>query len=246
MDLAHLFRVLWRFKLLVVVGVMLASCLAVVSYVKVEWTDGSTKLTYRDQEQWESLSTIFVTTRGFPWGSVEFQPAEGSSPSGELDPVALTTAASLYMELATSDEVLQRMLRDAPIDGLLQSFAVRAGRDARGDQLPMITLSAIAATPRGAYELAQRHVKALTEVIRSRQADAGIPSGERVQIEVLRQPQAPVLLEPRKRTRPIVVFMAIMFLVVGIVFVLENLRPRVLPVKAGARPVEPETMRRTA
>jgi hypothetical protein len=252
MDLAHLLRVLWRFRFFVAVGVLIATSLAAYSFVKVDLSSGSPTVSYRDHEQWESLSTIFVTTRGFPWGSVELQPTRTGAGQPDFDPAALTSAASLYMELATGDEVLRRMSRDGPIDGFLQAFPVRAGRDSRGDLLPMITLSAIAATPPAAHRLAQRHVQALIDVIRTLQSNAQIPSAHRVQVEVLRQPQTPVLLEPRKRTRPIVVFMAVMFMIVGIAFVLENLRPRVHPVnaeaeaEAEARPVGPEPMRRTA
>ena len=52
-------------------------------------------------------------------------------------------------------------------------------------------------------------------------------TAERVQVEVVRQPQAPSLLEPRKKTRPIIVFLTVAIATFGLAFILENLRPRV-------------------
>ena len=56
MDLALFFRVLWRFKVIVLLGLSLAFALAFLSYVKVD-IDKGFKLTYRENAQWESLST---------------------------------------------------------------------------------------------------------------------------------------------------------------------------------------------
>ncbi len=67
---------------------------------------------------------------------------------------------ALYMQLATSDQVLVMMARQAPIDGIVQTFPITSTGDSRGDPLPMMTFSAISATPERAHRLARRHIKA--------------------------------------------------------------------------------------
>ena len=48
-----------------------------------------------------------------------------------------------------------------------------------------------------------------------------------MKVEVVRQPQAPTLLVPRKKTRPVIVFLAVAIATFGLAFILENIRPRV-------------------
>lgn len=233
MDLPLLFRVIWRFRLLFVLGMIMASVLAMLSFLRVETSDGFA-VSYRDHEQWESLSTLFITSNGFPWGAVSDQApadsAETATAADSVDPGRLTTLAGLYMQLATSDPVLRIMRQDGPIDGALQTFPVYSTNTSDGSQLPMITFSAIAATPQRAVQLAAAHVNAFTRFIQSEQVAGGIPSGQRVRVQVVRQPQPAVLLEPRKKTRPIIVFIAVMSAIFGLIIALENMRPRLRPV----------------
>jgi hypothetical protein len=89
----------------------------------------------------------------------------------------------------------------------------------------MITFSAIAPTPAQAHQLARRHIRAFLEFLRRDQS--GLRANERVSVEVVRRPQAPMLLQPRKKTRPIIVFLTVAIATIGLAFILENLRPRV-------------------
>ena len=231
MDLPLLFRVVWRFRLLFALGVFLAVTLSLLSYVRVDASDGL-HVSYREQEQWESLSTLFITSTGFPWGSVTDQVQ--TTPSGADDDRAasgvdagrLTTLAGLYMQLATSDPVLRLMLRDGPIDGQLQTFPVFSTNNSDGSQLPMVTFSAITASPESAMRLAQRHVRAFMTFIEREQVNSAIPADNRVRVQVVRKSQAATLLVPRKKTRPIIVFVAVMSAVFGLIIALENMRPR--------------------
>ncbi len=230
MDLALLFRVIWRFRLLFVLGAITATVLALLSFARLETKDGYA-LAYRDQEQWESLATLFVTSTGFPWGAVSDQVAseprlDGGAAADPVDPGRLTTLAGLYMQLATSDPVLRLMAQKGPIDGQLQTFPVFSTNNSDGSQLPMITFSAIAATPKAAVRLVGTHISAFTTFIQREQVRSGIPADKRVRVQVVRQPLPAVLLEPRKKTRPILVFIAVMSAVFGLMFALENLRPR--------------------
>jgi hypothetical protein len=230
MDLQLILRVLWRFKLLVGVGIVLAIVLAVLSYIKLP-TDG--KIEYRQAESWESLSQIFVTSRGFPWGStgnapdVEVPPEQQKTDPNVLDPVHLTGLAALYTRLATSDQVIKLIERDGPLNGTLAAYPVASDDNGNGEPLPMVTFAANAETPEAARALAQRHVDAFVNFIESEQRRAGIPRNERVVVDIARQPQPATLMVGRKKTRPMVVFVAVMIAVIGLAFALENVRPRV-------------------
>jgi hypothetical protein len=240
MDLALFFRVLWRFKAIVLLGLSLAFALAFLSYVKVD-IDKGFKLTYRDNAQWESLSTLFVTDPNFTLGST----SDGRA--GDPDAAAaaiqrMLNLTALYMQLATSDQVLVMMARNAPIDGIVQAFPITSTGDGRGDPLPMMTFSAISATPERAHRLASRHIEAFQTYIRNDQNRVGVAPGKRVRVEVVRQPQVPTLLVPRKKTRPIIVFLTVAIATFGLAFILENLRPRVRAVpdqQATRRPKPP-------
>jgi hypothetical protein len=230
MDLQLILRVLWRFKLLVVIGFLLAIVLAALSYIKLP-TDG--KITYRQTESWESLSQIFVTSKGFPWGSTGNRPEVPVAPEklktdpNVLDPVHLTGLAALYVRLATSDPVIKAIERDGPLNGTLAAYPVSSDDNGNGEPLPMVTFAATAATPDAAQNLARRHVDAFVSYIEARQQRSGLPRKERVVVEVAKQPQPATLMVGRKKTRPMVVFVAVMIAVIGLAFALENIRPRV-------------------
>lgn len=241
MDLQLILRVIWRFKLIVGVGVLLALALAFLSYYKVS-PSGDPKLAPRQSETWESLSTIFVTSRGFPWGSTgspnEPVPTTGdgaeAAGDGEKaaakvgpDPVHLTALAALYIRLATSDPVIKEMEKSGPVEGELQAYPVASDDSGRGTQLPMLTLAAQATGPGEARELADRHRRAFIRYIERQQASAGIPSNERVVLQTVREPTEAELLVGRKKSRPMIVLVAVLIVTLGLAFTLENLRPRV-------------------
>lgn len=245
MDLQLFGRVLWRFKVLVVLGLVLAAGLAFLSYVRVELQDGKPVFTYRESESWESLASVFVTSRGFPWGSIDgggVEPGTGTgSPditSPAVDPSRLTTLAAIYMQLAAGDGVRRLMLENGPVDGIVQTFPVfAANSDA---QLPLITLSAVSATPGQAQALNTRYLDAFLTYMRQQQVSGGIDPDTRVRLQVVREPQRAQLLEGRGLTMPILVFLAVVSAVTALAFVLENLRPLPRPLPANTiLPAEP-------
>jgi hypothetical protein len=236
-DLPLVFRVLWRFRLVVAAGVVLATALAFASYFRID-PAGEPIISYRQQEGWLSEATLFVHAGDAPIGSVN--PSDSDSRIREL--------TALYLEMARSDEVYALILRDGPIRGKLQSLPVYINGSSEFGSLPMITLAAIAPTPKGARALAARYSEAFKRYIRMQQIQTGTAPPDRVKLDVVRQPRSALLVEPRKRTRPIVVFMTVMMGVIGLVFVLENTRPRVRPIadEAPAPPAAGATSRRTA
>lgn len=256
MDLQLYARVLWRFRILVVGGLLMAVTLAILSYTSVSFGGGKPSFTYRQSEQWESISTIFLKSKEFNIGNaIDPQTLQGLKLAGDpeavkealknldpaelADPTYLTMLAQIYMPLATSDEVKDRIRADGagPIRGAIQTYPVGT------EGLPMITFAAVAPSPEEAVTLARRHVRAFTDFVEDEQSASNIPDRERLVVDAVNRPQPATLLEPRKKTGPIIIFLTVMTAVLGLAFVLENLRPRVRPV-ASSDEEEPAAKRR--
>lgn len=246
MDLRLYARVLWRFKPIVLMGLVLATTLALLSAVRIS-ADG---VHYRQSELWSSTTRLGVTQTGFPWGRLFAQGAAAGQETPEqqaarlkipvADPNRLNNLAVLYAELAMSDPVRRLMRRDGPIGGRIIATALVSGDNRI--MLPLVDLMAISTSPRAAVELAARSAKALQTYVREQQRVNKVPAADRVVVEQLVKPKGAKLFQPRPRTMPIVIFLAVMLAVVGLVFVLENVRPRV---RALPEPAEAE-LRRTA
>lgn len=246
MDFALYLRVLWRFRLLVLLGLMLALILAILSVVRVTG-DG---LSYRQTEMWSSTTRLLVTQAGFPEGRLYGQTATPSDDADGpvVDPGRFNNLAVLYSELAVSDAVRMLMRREGPIRGRFIANPVIAGGEFRV-QLPMIDITALSSTPLAAIQLAQRNASALKTYIAIEQRASNVPVADRAVIVPVVRPTQAELFQPRSKTMAIVVFLAVMFVTVGLAFLLENLRPRTVQAASPSLgEVEPAlaTQRRTA
>jgi hypothetical protein len=246
MDFALYVRVLWRFRLLVLLGLLLGVTLAVLSLVSI----GTNGIHYRQAELFASNTRLLVTQTGFPEGRLYAQVPADMTQSGApvVDPGRFNNLAVLYSQLAESDAVRLLMLRVGPIRGEVIATPVVGGGEFK-TQLPMIDLTAIATTPRGAVRLAQRSASALSTYIRDEQRASEVPIADRAVIQPVVRPGKVELFQPRSKTMPVVMFVAVMFVTVGLVFILENLRPRLreagTPTQAALEGALP-THRRTA
>lgn len=254
MDLRLYLRVLWRFRALLVLGFLLANALAFMSLMRVEFKDGSISASYREQEQWVSYSRLFVTQRGFPWGQLTIPESSSAAtaPVGDevpltpvapendrpvADPGRLTTLAILYAQLATSDQVRNILLEDGPIVGTLEAAPVTISGDSKGEALPIVSIAAIAPSPGAAVSLARRQTSAFREFIARQQVAGSIPNANRVALTVVKRADTAELFQPRSKTRPIVVLITVLLAVMGLAFMLENLRPATAPAAVkNARP----------
>lgn len=221
MELGLLGRAVWRFKWLVLIGIVLAVGLAFISTVRVS---SSGKLSYRQAERWASYSQIFVTQRGFPWGQLR--------PSGTTDSGRFVSLALLYSSFANSDPVKQLMKKmGPPIVGQVESAAILTSPGS-SDALPIISIAGMAATKRDSLALTGRASTALVRYIREQQAANGIPDNDRVVVQIIEQPGRATLLSGRSKTVPIMVFLAVLTVVLAMALVLENVRPRMRAVAA--------------
>ena len=232
MDFRLYAQVLWRFKLIVLLGLLLAMSLALLSVVRVS-SDG---FTYRQAELWSSTTRLSVTQEGFPWGRLYAAEPTGdelTSPGEEAarlgipiaDPQRFNNLAVLFAQLTTSDPVRRVIRRSGPIKGQLIANPLVAGGDIK-IQLPLIDMMAISDSPLGAVTLAERGANALQRYLSQQQRAGKVPRADRVVIEQVVSPTPPSVFRPRSKTMPIVIFLAVMLGTVGLAFLLENVRPR--------------------
>jgi hypothetical protein len=230
MDLALYGSVLWRFRLIVFLGVLLAVALTVLSVAKVT----SSGLEYREHETWQAESTLLLTQPGFPEGRALFPNPEANGPQSKYsyaDAGRFASLTALYSQFAQSDEVRALVRREGAPPGSSVSAApvIPAGSNAY-TLLPVIALFGTGQSRGAAVETAQLGTQAFIGFLERNQREAEIPDSQRVHVEVLARPREAVVIEPRKKTLPIVVFLTVLTGTVSLAFLLENLRSRVRPV----------------
>ena len=153
----------------------------------------------------------------------------------ESDPARLTGLAVLYSNFANSDPVRRILLRDGPFKSKIIAAPVPA--NSSGDPLPIIEISATGASKHAANVNTARVATALVKFIRQQQKANNIPGDDRVVLQTIQTPRKARLLAGRPKVVPMVVFVGVMGLVIGLALLLENLRPR--PIREEIR-VEPE------
>jgi hypothetical protein len=114
--------------------------------------------------------------------------------------------------------------------------------------LPVVQLVGLAFSPRGAIQATLVGRSAFLQYVRSQQALAAIPNGDRVDLQVLQNATPPVVVVPRKKTLAIVIFLAVLSATVALALILENARPRVTAVTMLPTPasVDPDLVRTRA
>lgn len=229
MDLAVYAQVLWRFRVIVVLGVLLSVAVGALAIYRVD-TSGGVNLTHRDPEVWHAQTTLLLTQRGFPEGRLSYGSANSRT---VVDPGRLSYLSGLYSQLANSDEVQRMAFRAAPVSGAMSAQSVREGDPREG--LPLIDIVGTSISPAAAETIARTGARVLTDYISERQRAVGIPERDRVLIRTLTQSKATVLV-PRKKTTAVFLLLAGLTATLGLVLVLENLRPRarITPVPADA------------
>jgi len=232
MDLALYLRVIWRFRVLVLLGLLLAFLLALLSYTRVDFQSGAPRLEYRDPHLYESRALLLVTQAGFPLGRAVFDevvPVEPSAGEGAYvskysDPAKFSQAAVIYAHLFGSDEVQGLVSKETAPGASVRANPVIATGDTL---LPELEITSLAETPGAAQAATLQAVDVFRRFLAREQAANKIEPGNRVVLRVLTHASDPVLVAGPPITRPLVVFLAVMSAVLALAFILENLRPRV-------------------
>ena len=208
-------RALWRFRWLLVVGFVVAAVLAALSYYRISFSGGTPKATPRASEVWQSNATILPTQKGFPEGGVN-----GAQSMGRF--IGL---APLYAHIANGTAVEDLMLKHGPLEGTYQVLPAADTSYGNVSGLPALTVLGSGDTPGKAVAMTRRASEAFIAYLGQRQTEARISPGARVDTQILNVPSTPLLILPRKKTLPIVVFLGVLCATIAIVFALDNARP---------------------
>lgn len=234
MNLERHLSVLWRYRAIVALGILLGFALAFLAAFDV--TNGMKR---RGAEQWSSVSQIFVTQEGFPWGRVTFPVATDPGAADAVtepltpeesaddrikfaDPTRFPNLAFLYSFLTNSDQVRGKLPGPPSPD---QIQAVPLDPTGRGDAfLPIIQLTTSASTSTGAVELNKQTMEGLKTLLREWQDEADIAKRDRVVLSTLSKPSAPALLAGRSLTPSLLAFMLCVILSIALAHILEGIR----------------------
>jgi hypothetical protein len=237
MDLNLYLRVIWRFRFLVLLGIILAVVLAGLAMFKVSFKGGSPSFAYRQHEVWQSRAVLLVTQRGFPEGRTVL-PYQVTTVGGQqtavsqfADPGRFTDLAMFYSTVAQSDAVQSQVYRHTKVRGSVSATPVSLGSGSKTTPLPLFSIDGSADTRPAARTMAEAGTAAFIKYLADEQAAANVPEKDRVVVQVVNAASPASLVVARKKTMPIVVFLTVLFAALGLAFILENLRPLVRPVE---------------
>lgn len=231
MNLARHAAVLWRFRRITAVGLLLGIFLALFASYSIS----PSGLKPRGVSSYSSQSQLLVTQAGFPEGRVVLPVAPpGVSVNGEqpevdpnrlefADPGRFNNLADLYTKLMVSDEVL-RLIPEHPSPAQIIASPLPAVSGA--PILPIIQLDTLAESPAAATRLNHNTAKALRDLLEQRSEKNDISPAQRVQITTLVAPSPGVLANGPSYTASILALLLCLIGTVAVTHLLENLRNR--------------------
>jgi hypothetical protein len=222
MDLAQHAAVLWRFRAVVAGGIALGIVLAVLAAFQVP------SFSARGAETWTSESSLLITQAGGPeFRTLAGAPGPGVAQTGSsgadlefADPNRLSALASLYAQLATGDRV-RSQLPEKPKPAQINAIALEGNAST---QLPVVKLTTQAGSGAAARRLNEHTVQALQKVVRTEQSRNAIPDGQRIRIDQINAPAAPVMTAGRSHTASILALLLCVLGAVALAHLLAALR----------------------
>lgn len=230
MDLALYLRVLWRFRIIVAAGFVIAVLLAFFAVEKVSFSNGLS-ISPRKGETWKSDAFLQITGPHFPLGRdvPAYTPGSSALPSAAKgDPQRLSYLTTVFAQLATGDAVIHKLGIDPtdPVTGTLAVTALAGPAYSNPAILNILDFTATGPTPQGAARLARRASMAFQSWLLEQQRANAIRPSDRVLADVYKSATPPVLVSHSGRTLPIIVFLTVFGTTMGLALVLENVRPR--------------------
>jgi hypothetical protein len=233
MKLQLYFRIAWRFKWLVGLGFLAAVGLAFMAMAKVT-TAGGLQVHYRTDVVYQSEAILLVSQPGFPWGRATPTVGIGADalkpdPAGAVaSQNRLTSIAVLYAQMANSDPVHALLMKNGvPVRRKdINAAPVVQAFSSVGPLLPLISITGNGPSKAIAESNARREVEAFLQFLSREQHSAGIPKDQRVVVQVLNEAGPAKIVQGRKKTMSILVFLTVLIAVWGLAFMLDNLRPR--------------------
>jgi hypothetical protein len=230
MNLARHAAVLWRFRRITAVGLLLGIFLAV--YASYDIT--SSGLVRRGNPTYTSRSQLLVTQAGCPecrsvlpvtpaLGSATEEPKVDPDQVEFADPARFNTLADLYTKLVVSDEVLASIPQHpSPAQIIASPLPAVSGAPI----LPIIQLDTIAGSPEAAQRLNADTGKALRELIAREGRKNDVGPAKSVQIETINAPSPGALAAGASYTASILALLLTLVGTVALTHLLENLRNR--------------------
>ncbi len=233
MDIARFVQVVWRFKLLLAVGMVLAVATAIYSAFTVSMSGGP-KLAYKSQETWLSASSVLVTQAGFPWGratlddTIVLPPPAAGEKSQVVprfsDPGRFSGLAALYSQLAKADAVVGRVKAKSGPFEYYDAEVVKASDGSTA--LPMIYIKGYGPSQKASEHVANLATEEFRRYLEESQTKSRIADDKRVEVLVTQRATNAEIFEKRSLVRPIMMFLLISMGFLALAFGLENLRPR--------------------
>jgi capsular polysaccharide biosynthesis protein len=232
METPRYLQILWSYKWLLVVGVIVAAAAGMLAGFTI--VDG--KIVSRAEGTYVAATTVMLQGQDSTLLQSEIpgQTISASAPQTTTPPQPqnLSQSASVYAYLASSDAVRDRVekvvgkfsdtdgmtavARTTPPSGT-ETFPGRL-------QLPMIDIAGTAATPARATEIAKAATKQFREYIVAKQEAAKVPANIRVDLVTLQQ-KAPIQAAGSNPAIPIVVAACGVFLAfIALIFILNGAR----------------------
>jgi hypothetical protein len=230
MDVALYGRALWTYKWLLLAGVIVAACAAVLAGYQL---NGST-LTSRATETYSSSSTVLLNSAKSPLFQAETpgQPV----PEGQTapQPTDLSTIAAVYAYVVAGDEI--RAATEAKVGPLaddelltsLQRTTQPPATDTTAGRLslPIIAVVGTAATAERAEQISQAATQAFESYVSTQQDTNGVPAEQRVQLTTLNQGSAVKADSSNPFIAVVLVGAGVLAIFIALIFVLYNARLR--------------------
>jgi hypothetical protein len=241
MNLARHAAILWRFRAVTATGLAIGLFLAILASYTVSLSGGP-KLVSRGTSTYTSTSQILVTQRGCPNCRVVLpvapattgtttttgeQPSTSSNDSVQAfaDPGRFMLLADIYTQYITSDEVLRRIPQH-PSAAQITATPLPANS---GTILPIISLSTIGPSSKGAYQLNLDTIKALRSLINDEGTQNKVKQDERVELQMLKSPSPGALLAGPSHTASILALLLCIIGTIAVTHLLASLRDRPRP-----------------
>lgn len=223
MDLRLHAAVIWRWRLVVAAGLALAIGLTFFSFFRVSFADGYS-LQYRQGKTWQSTETLLLTQGGCALGQVTC-----SSQS-----IVASSIAPLYAQMANSGVIRARVLPHgltSASSGDYLAFPVTDSSTGGQQVLPFLEFAGTGSTPKEAVEIARRAVTVFLTYLNESSNSSNISKSNRVVLQVVSAATVDnaKVVKGRKKTAPILVFLAVIIVTLGLAYLLENLFPRAVP-----------------
>jgi hypothetical protein len=244
-GIAGYLRAVRRFWWVVLAGVAIGAYLALSSLYTVQLYPP--KLTSNTEISYTAFTRLLVTSQDNShlryqfsiYGEFPVRDPESGEPTGESEQAVINSqppdlntlvrAANLYPLLLESDQVAEfREEEYGRLEGSVSAQGIYSFATANRfelSEIPVIQLSAVATTPEGAVELADKTAKAFIGWMRREQAADDIPPQDRIVVQQMNEPTAAVPSPAASRTMPFLLFMVI----VGGFLVLAILLDRLVP-----------------